>query len=412
MPVENEDVSSASSTDTPATEAPASEQVQTDTAVSQEPPAKEAAPSSASDSVPASDSNPPEPTNAKSAIEFLSKGPDKSKTEDKTTPKVPATDKPAEKPAPEAKAPEEKKLSVSDDPLADYDEKDKKRLSERTTSRIRTLHSNWKQAEERFSKAAPLIQQGEAFASVVDDFKVREDLGDLGDNSDAAVAGAIKFQAALNRVASGRARANDAAVVSQFFEVFDQTREQLGMPKAAAVDAAALETAIAKARDEFDYSDLDALLANAKKAKAPAPVQQPVAQQPVPQHHEPPAPQQPQIDADTEVYNGILASTLTEAGVDPAQHVRDKLWPSVLTDLKAHFPGQDPVAVYQRLSAKAQYDMMMVAHAKVQKQVVKPVPRPSTPPTPKPVSTSGASRMGAEAPTSGVKAAIDFLSNG
>lgn len=407
---------------TPEMEAPTSppsEPVETppvetpDTAAGQaptDPPTTPAAASDPKDPVSADPVTPPV-TDAKSAIDFLTgKAPkvDKPKTADQKTEQPPAA---AKTPEPETKSADPAKDPLDEDPLADYTETERKNLRSKTTGRIQTLHRRWKETETKVKELEPMANMGREFDAVLEEYKVRQDLPDLGDNGDAAVAGAIKFQAAINRIQAGRGSNQDRAVVDAVFKSLDEVRPAVGAaPAASPVEATELEAALAAARDDFDYSKLEALIA---KVKAPPtkPVQTPVAPAPAPVAASQAV---PPVDADLAVYDSLLRQEIEATGqTDIAGYYRQTVYPKIIADLKARFPQRDPAALFDAMSPKAQYDQ--ATRVLKQIQTVAAPARPTTappqapPPATRPVSTQGTQRI-VEPPVSGTKAAIQFLS--
>jgi len=349
-----------------------------------------------------SDVEPPDEPNAESAVDFLTgKKPDK-KPEQKV-------DKPVEKKAAEPAKEEAKPEDKGEDPFgSDFTEKDRKLTGRKAEKRIRELHSKWKDAETRWEKD-PVVNQGKAFGEVLDQFNLRGELKDLGDDGDKSVAGAIRFNASVNRIFAGRPRAEDKQVVAGVLDAMDGLRESMGMKKATAIDDTVvndLETAL----KEYDLTKAMNII---EKLKAkPAPQEQRQAP-PVPQQVQPE--QTPQADIGTRLEQDYqsdrLANELTKDGVqNHAEYVKEKLWPSVVNKLQTKYPNYNPVAVYSRLSPAAQHDLHMDAHREVQKAIqaskpaVKPVPR-----TPTPISGTGTRKAAGAQPESGLKAAMQYL---
>ena len=329
---------------------------------------------------------------AQSAIELLSGTP-----EQKATPKP--KEKPAEPPKADPKPEEKKPVDLSKSPLDDYTDAEKQRISHKTRDRIETLHTNWKQTEAKLKEQQPFADEGKVWATIMDKYKVRSDLADIQDDS--SVAEAIKFQACLHRIAGGRASQQDAQFVNAVYDTLDATRQQLGLPsKSTAPDTAEIEKAIAKAKTEFDFTDLENLVA---KAKSPQPVQrtQEVVAPPPQQEQQPTGPSEDEI-----YYARKLESELTDSGIESAkvrEYVGDKLWPMVVDRLGKMYPGTNPVQMYARLKDDAKFDAVMTAHRVYQKQQAALATKKSeTSANPaRPVRTTGTQKLAAQEPPVG-----------
>lgn len=344
-----------------------------------------------------------------SAIDLLS---GKKKVEKPSTQPKPVDKKTTEKPVVPEK-PTDKKSETGEDPMKDFTPEERKHLSAKTEKRIVELNRKWKEAEARFEKD-PTVAQGRAFAEVLDEFKLREHLPDLGETGDHAIAGSIVFHAALNRISQNRARPTDRDVVKRVFDSFDSMRPGLGMAAPTpAVDFTALEEALALTKEDFDLSRLEKLIGGMKAAKPTAPVAPQQVQQPVIAQQQP-AQREPEVHPDVVAYSDMLADSLADSGIAADKHheyTTKRLWPAVVAKIASQHPSENAVEFYNKLSPRAQYDRMVAAHTALQKQqAVIPPKRPTAPTTPRPVSGTGTRTMGGEAPGSPTKAAIQYLS--
>lgn len=319
---------------------------------------------------------------------------------------------------------------VGDDPFEGYTEDQKRALGKQTQDRIQRFHNYGKEQERKLKEIEPAANEGKVWAGVLDKYQVRGDLADI--KNDASVAEAIKFQAAIHRIAEGRPSRQDQVFVQAVYDMLDATRQQLGMQiPQAAPDYSKLEAAIKLARDNFDMDALDKAFNELKAGNPQAPPQQPQQQQrlvqqfqqqpqqpqyqqPLQQHYQAPAQQAPQGPSPEEqYYSKQLHGELNEAGIKPGEvekHVTDNLWPAVVSTLAKLYPGQNPVEVYSNLSAQAQYDAVMRAQRGFQKQQesLKPVQAAAST-TPRPVRTQGTQKpTGGEIPTSSLALAQYF----
>lgn len=356
-----------------------------------------------------------EALSSKAAIELLSgKKVDKEKPEQKSEEKKPAPPKkPVDKPAPK----DDKK--AEDDPLHDYSDEEKRRISHKTRDRVEKLWRERKEFEAKLKETEPLVVEGKVWNGIVNRYQLRNDLAEFTTERDEqAVAEAIKFQAAINRASTGRATQNDAQFLATVFDTMEQTREAFGLGKPQQTpDYKDLEAAIAKAKSDFDFDALEKALGKLKEGVKPQEPARPAVQPQAPS--QPPAQQQtaPGPSPDELYYGNKAKSDLLSNGIsekDLPDYVGKTLWPKVLQSLSAAYPGQNAAQIYQHLSPQVQYDALLTAHREIQKQQAasQPAPKPA-PANPRPVRTQGTAKMQAsEMPLSSGLAAARYLATG
>jgi hypothetical protein len=313
------------------------------------------------------------------ALEHLTK---KSSKSDEEKPDVTATKK-AEAKAPvktDAKPKQEAKKDASkavDEPTAD----ELRAMPDRTRQRFEKLLSERKTTKEAYEKttaeyeaAKPDIEKGKAFSGLVEEFGLAEDLNSSGDED---IAGAIIFQAALARLVSGKGTKTDLEQIQRQAVNLGATLDKIGVSfgnKAPAVDAEKLSAALDKAESELEFGDLRKLLAEMKPEPTKATPPQPVAK--VQLVDERPAQrneQRPQAAVPNDVDDGYYINKAVQAikadGVTDTKSYFDKtLFPRILSDLKAAYPGSNPADVFGRLSPQAKHDATIGAHAAIRKQ--------------------------------------------
>jgi hypothetical protein len=351
----------------------------------------------------------------KAAIDYLTTG-DKPVEKKVETPseKAPATDN--SKPEQKSKTEAEQPTPEDENPLADYSPEEQKRLSQKTRTRIETLHHKWKDAEKKYTESQPFVETGKAFTDIVRKFGIQQDLTDI--TNDADVAAVIRSQAAINRLRTGKGSREDAVWVAKTVAYFDNVRSALGMPDPVSkpsVDPTDLEKAIAAVENDYDIAPLKQILEKIKSGKqertpapAPAPQTQTRPQAPAKQ------PDASEPDPNVTVYSDMLQQRLVADGVkDATKYMEEKLWPNIAVSLATKFPGRDPAAIFDRLSAEARHNLATQAHEQIRKQeaATKPAPR-QVASTPRPVSGSGTSTPGQQAPATPTAAAIQFLTQG
>jgi len=347
---------------------------------------------------------PPDDATAQNAVDYLTG----KKSEKATKPEAKKVTDPAVPPK------EESKSEVKDDEAfgEDYSERDRKLTGRKAEKRIRELHGKWKESETRFEND-PIVQQGREFAAVVDEHGVRADLADLGQDGDKAVAGSIRFNAALNRIFTGKPKAGDQQAVSSVLTAMDTVRKSLGLEASGTSESVLkeLEDALTQTKEDYDLTRLEKLVSKLKEKK-PAPMAiQPRQEQQVTQR---PEQEDPRHAVEQSYEADRLGEELTKDGVkDHAKYVADKLWPRLVNSLRDKYPQHNPVALYKTLSPSIQRDLHVRAHKEVQKslQAIKPVAA-SPANTTRPVSGTGTRAASSKGPETGAKAAISFLSGG
>jgi len=358
-----------------------------------------------------------EALSSKAAIELLSgKKVDKEKPEQKAEEKKP---EPSQKPIEKAGLKDDKKAKEDAELFPNHTDEERRRISNKTRQEVLKYVSQRKEAESKLKEAEPVIKTGRVWDGIVNRYQLRNDLAEFTTESDEqAVAEAIKFQAAINRAYAGRATQNDAQFLSAVFDTLDKTKESFGLGKPKSVpDYKDLETAIAKAKSDFDFDALEKALGKLKEGVKPQEPVRPVVQPQAPP--QPPAQQQTaQGPSPDELYYGNKAkSDLLSNGVaekDLSDYVGKTLWPKVIQSLSAAYPGQNAAQIYQQLSPQVQYDAIITAHREIQKQqaILQPAPKP-TPSNPRPVRTQGTTKMQAtEMPLSSGLAAARYLATG
>jgi hypothetical protein len=378
------------------------------------------------------------PSTAQAAIDFLTKTP------------PPAEDAPAAKPDADPKATKPDATKAADDkakpkdppkPATDAkpDEtpltpEERKQFGPKAQKRIVELHSRAKTAETKFAElektyqaAAPDVAFGKAFSGVIEQYSLQADLGDLNPESgDADVAAAIKFSASVQRALAGKATPADQQFITAAVEHASGLARQLGYAQAPApaIDAAAFKDALDKAENEFDYTALREL---AKKLEESPNATQP---QPKPQPAVPPAPPMPtqsprapapapvEPDPDTTLYSAKLVRAIKETGISSAADVeayyKGTIYPAVRAHIAKEYQVQNPDAFYAKASAAMRYELCETALRDVQKQAQAAKPKPQSVATnnPRPVASTGTTRPGSGPAATGVKAAIEFLTQG
>lgn len=398
-----DDVDAASSPANPST--PHSvEGTETDTAVSRTPPDSQPPETAVTDAKDSDDVDPPKDVNSQSAIEFLTgkKSVEKPTKVAEGTPPQPEK-KPVEKAA-EAKPPAAEP-NKTDQALT---EEEKKYFGRKAQKRITDLWVEHKKeaearqtAEAKVKEYEPVVKEGQVWKNLIDTYKVRDDLKDI--DNDASVAEAIKFQAALNRFANGRASNQDQQFLSSVFDTIDATRKQFGFAQPQqAVDLTEIEGAIKKARDEFDFDTLEKAVAKLKQPQTQTRQAPPQIQQPV-QRDEPTAPAEP--SPEVSYFGNRLQQELIESGLTADKiesYVGEKLWPNVVQLLSKSYPGKNPVEVYNKLSPQAQFDVSIRAHQVIRKQEEATKVKPAETPTqPRPIRTVRTQQITAQEPPSG-----------
>ena len=358
------------------------------------------------------------------ALEHLTK---KSSKSDEEKPDVTATKKPDAKAPVKAdakpKAQEAKKDAPKavDEPTAD----ELRAMPDRTRQRFEKLLSERKTAKEAYEKttaeyeaAKPDIEKGKAFSGLVEEYGLTDDLNSSGDDD---IAGAIIFQAALARLVSGKGTKTDLEQIQRQAVNLGATLDKIGVSignKAPAVDAEKLSAALDKAESELEFGDLRKLLAEMKTEPVKSASPQPVAkvrlvdEQPA-QRHE----QRPQAAVPNDVDDGFYINKAVQAikadGVTDTKSYFDKtLFPRILSDLKAAYPGSNPADVFGRLSPQAKHDATIGAHAAIRKQHASLKPPPVKPaPQQRPSAVGGSrpswQRTGGTA--NSANAAVNFL---
>lgn len=330
----------------------------------------------------------------------------------KTPPtEAPATEKAAQ-PEKGAKEAEKDKPKEAAETLTDED----KTLPARTQKRIKQLLDGQKAARgeldtfrAEYEQAKPLIEQGKAFEAVARKFDLGEDLKALEDED---VAGAIRFQGAARRLHAGKGSPADLNSVEAFYAQLDATRDALGIEAPSRIDVQALEKAIAKARDDFDVSDLEKIAASLKSTKAKPQVRT-VADQPEQRQQQPDRAAAPQFPAaDDTRYQAKAVNRLRADGVsDTKAYYSTQLLPRIFAELRATFPGQNPAQVFDSLSPQAKHDEVISAHDAIRKAAEAAKPKPQTKaPTPRPVASRPTSPgLSSGAPATSSASAIAHL---
>ena len=303
---------------------------------------------------------------------------------------------------PEAKAPEP---HVQDA----FEGLPREKLKAATQERINSLWSRGKELEKQAQEAAPYLEHGKAFHGLIQEHALG---GDLAHVEDAQVAGAIKFQAALNRLTQGRGTQADRQMTESVFSNFDATRAQLGYA-APQADHTELETALKSAAEAYQIdpevaTSLLALLAKSKPRTAQP--QAPVAAPPQQQYRE--EAQANSRDAtDLTLYESQLANDLTAAGVrDLPTHVQKNLMPAVLATIAKLVPGRNPAEVYATLRPDAQYARVKAAQAQYVAKQAGRTPAPAVKaPAIRPLNGGGANAAWSRNDPGTLQSAIEYM---
>ena len=326
----------------------------------------------------------------------------------KVTAKQPEAKKPDQKPSDDA-------LTAEDLKLPEYN---RKRIGKLLEDR-KTFRADAEKVRSEYEAAKPLMEQGKAFADVVQEFALSKDIGVLEDED---VAGAVIFQACLRRLEKGNGTDEDRKTAASMFGNLDSARAALGLaPAAPSVDLEAMSNALDKAEQELDFDDLRKLVAEmkspAKQASAPAPQPkqqaQPVQQQ-QPERRTEPVATDPSAAPDYRLYQQRAVNRLTADGVkDPVTYFEKQVFPRILTEIKAAYSSENPTGVWQKLSPQAKHDLSISAHENIQKQAKRLAPTPAKPtPNNRPLSGGGNAPAWAKSTsaTTNAAAAIAHLS--
>lgn len=305
-----------------------------------------------------------------------------------TPPEKPSAAKPEAKPA--------KPDTLTTDPLADLNPSDdeKARWSPRTKERFDKVFSRTREVAEQLKNAEPDIASGKEFNKLIDDFKLREDIGFVPPENLAAL---VRAQASVNRaliaMQQGRRPApQDVEALSDLGADVDSLRTKLGVAPAQpdpAEIAPFTGELPADLKDLVDVYGIDEkrvrLLASLEtRAKAPTPQVTPQAQPaPAPQVQQ--APPRPQGVDMEQLYTRRFLGELTASGdQNPAQTLRILLaHPATKTEVMRRFPGTSPAdvpAVFDSLDPKERHDVLTAARRSMTPQV--PVRSSSNPPPP------------------------------
>jgi hypothetical protein len=305
-------------------------------------------------------------------------------------PKTAAEAKPDATKAAPVKAPAKDPKAAQPKPSDDALTPDDLRAPERTRKRIESLLADRKTDRETLTKvqaeyeqAKPIIEQGKAFADVVKSYGLSADLKGMTDDD---TAGAIQFQGAVVRLTSGKGTKSDLDAVTATFAQLDKTREMLGLaPTAApAVDAEAFKAAVAKARNDLEFGDLQALIdglgKQATKTERPAQRQPLRLVEEQPARERQPQAQQKAENADDRLYEAKAIERFTTDGqADPTAYFEGKVYPRILAELKTIYQGKNPAQVFDSLSAQGKHDATIRAHEFLQKQAQRLQPKGDKP---------------------------------
>lgn len=297
-------------------------------------------------------------------------------------------------------------------------------MPERNRKRFETILGERKALKEQVEKvsseyeaAKPDIERGKIFGEVVKEFGLDAELQHCSDED---VAGAVIFQAALIRLTSGKGTKSDLKQVQKQFINLSTTMEQLGISqaKAPAIDGDAIMKALEKAENDLDFADLRKLVDGLKTAKAPAaqpaqPAVRLVEEKQVQQHA-----QRQQTDAapnaaDHAYFQNQSVQAIKADGVTDVKAYFDKsVFPQILANLKASYPGRNPAEVFSQLSPQAKHDATVRAHQAIRKQSAAITPAKQKPAPQQRANAAGGSRTAWQTPSRAAttaNAAIDHL---
>ena len=383
------------------------------------------APNTARQGDPQSKTSESEKTRADDAIAFLS-GKDKRERAKETKDQAAKTEDPASKQTATTKDQKPPAKPAKTDPKANdgLTAEERAAMPEKTRQRFDKLLSERKTATAELTKirteydqAKPDIERGQVFSQVIDEFKLADDIAVCQDED---VAGAVRFQASLARLSSGKGTQTDLDRCRTVFEQLDKDRTALGLaPEVAAaptVDTKKLEEALAKAEADLDFDDLRKAITGLKteKPKAAAATTTPsVRVQPQVQIQQQ-APAAPAEDPDDRLYEARAIRHIQAAGQQASpEYFKTALYPRILADLRRDFPQDNPAQRFAKLSPRARFDLTVEAFDALQKQTAATKPKPKAPaPQHRAVAAGGTKPAWAESRqnASSSAAAIDFLS--
>lgn len=336
------------------------------------------------------DSKPSASNPVKDAIDRLAKS---STTPAPKPAGKPAADQPKSATAPEVKPTDEALTTRTKDDF-DFTPEERAKLRKDTAERFDRVLGAARTAREELEKAAPLIERGKSYASVLDRFDLHADIGFVPEDH---FAGVVKAQAAINRaliaIHQGRLPApGDVETFKALAENVDMLRSKIGLPATPAAPSAPvvkpfegeLPADLKDLVEVYGLSEQRARLIAAAEAREKTPAPAPVApEQPVQ------APAKP-VGVDMEqLYGRKLVAELQTSGVqNPAEHMRVLLrHPQTRQEVINRFPGitvADVPAVFDSLDAPTKYEILKAAHMALTVSKV-PARRPTPPPpaTPK-----------------------------
>lgn len=327
-----------------------------------------------------------------------------------------------EKPTEEKPKQEDKKA----DPLEGFTDEERRALPKKTRRRIEQIFSEQTRLSEELDKAKDDITWGKDFRDgVVAKFNLQNDVPFVMPDQ---LAGAILFQAALNRQKAGNPLPQDIDIIRDTSAAIAATAQSLGLVKAEEkapdLDLDVIEKALKSARFDAEYGEVDtkaALDAIAKARGTQKPAEKPAKQPQTTQPGQPAQPvqqQPPQMreDPDDALYEGLAAQAILESGIKKeglSEYYQKKVLPAALQQIAKLYPGSAPDQVFKVLSPKAKHDIVLQAHGRLLKEAQALKPKPKTPaPATRPIATAGGKPVWAQdqvmAPSS--KAAVDFLS--
>jgi hypothetical protein len=201
--------------------------------------------------------------------------------------------------------------------------------------------------------------------------------------SDEDMIGAIKFQGALNRKASGQATDSDTALLREYFNTFQSTASQLGFESKHQPDMSHISEGIDAALEELQETlDVAAFVGKVKKLTS-APAKKAQAAPPQEKQDR----QQPSNDSDQIFYSRKLVkdwSFLGDEVKDPSVAYQ-RFTALALDRIRRDMPGTDPRRFFDNLSVSAKYEYLKeeIDNAKVERE--RKMPRKSVGTMDKPV---------------------------
>lgn len=371
---------------------------------------------------PESKTEPQEPSLLDQAIDRLAgpKGTEETKPKEGEGEEKDEAKKPEGKPEDDLVAKAKEEAAKKRDPLEGYTDEERRALPKKTRRRIEQLFSEQTKLEDQLKAAEPDITWGKDFRDgVVLKYNLQNDVPFVMADQ---LAGAILFQAALNRQKAGKPLPQDIDIIRDTSAAIAKTAIELGLVKAEEkkpdLDLDVIEKALKSARFDAEYGEVDtkaALEAIAKARGTGKPAEKP-AVQPQAAPSQPAGAQPPREDPDDALYEGMAAQAILESGIKKeglSEYYQKKVLPAALQQVAKLYPNTPPDQVFKVLSPKAKHDLVLQAHGRLLKEAEALKPKPKAPaPSTRPIATAGGKPVWAQdnAPASSLQAAKDYLS--